>query len=252
MITIFDANAVLRTSLHNGFQFDPRSFYVKALTADHVHFWVWDGGRHNERRREIWPGYKIRNYDGQENIFKGLELYKELLVFSPAIQIAVPTYEADDVCYTLAKKFVAAGERVTIHTNDQDFHQIEGVTLKGVSLVDGVDRQYVTTYKALKGDSSDKIPGAPGFGPKSWEALAGHYGAAKRALAGRDYPALRALPLPPRVKSWLMDDENASQLCDFFQITTMIDVPEDLIAKHTLFGTPRPDLAEEIFARFSL
>src|SRR5260370_26075487 len=47
----------------------------------------------------------------------------------------------------------------------------------------GVDPKQVPDFIALRGDSSDKIPGAPGIGPKSAASLLRRYGSLEAALA---------------------------------------------------------------------
>jgi len=47
----------------------------------------------------------------------------------------------------------------------------------------GVDPGQVPDFIALRGDSSDKIPGAPGVGPKSAASLLRRYGSLEAALA---------------------------------------------------------------------
>ena len=47
----------------------------------------------------------------------------------------------------------------------------------------GVDPKQVPDFIALRGDSSDKIPGGPGIGPKTAASLLRRYGSLEAALA---------------------------------------------------------------------
>lgn len=257
MIEILDANAVFRQSLNrlDPAKFQPRIFYEKTCSSKVPQLWVWDGSRHNDRRRALFPGYKIRDYTGQENIFAGLDLYRELLLYSPAIQIEVPEWEADDVCAALARHYAGRGEPVTVHTIDFDFYQLLTdplITLRGVRPIEGVEPRHVSAYKALRGDASDKIPGIEGFGPKSWDALAGLHDEVDRALAERDADAIRALPFKPKIRLWLSLDENIDLIFTYYEITRLMSVPLDLIEKHSYPGTHNPVAAETVFQRFFL
>nr|MBX2861166.1 DNA polymerase I [Vampirovibrio sp.] len=90
-------------------------------------------------------------------------------------------YEADDVIGTLAKKAAREGYRVEILTGDQDaFQLVEDGKIQvlipprnprdGLKSYDseavfkkmGVYPEQVIDFKALKGDTSDNIPGIPG------------------------------------------------------------------------------------------
>jgi DNA polymerase-1 len=63
-----------------------------------------------------------------------------------------------------------------------------------------VDPAQVTDFIALRGDASDRIPGAPGVGPKSAANLLSRYGTLEAALAdGRFEPIADDLRLYRRV-----------------------------------------------------
>lgn len=256
MILIYDANAYLRQDLNRTdgvASLSPRFIYEAVNASPYPQVWVWDGPRNNERRRAIFPGYKIRDYTGQENIFAGLQIYRDLLSHSKAVQIEVPDYEADDVCATLARHYAGQGVPVVVHTNDFDFHQLTTnhlIRLKGVRPVEGVAPRHVSLYKALRGDSSDKIPGLPGFGIKSWEAFRDIYDLLNQAMSDRDVDTVLNQPWKPKQKAWLI--ENIDLIFDYYQITQMLDVPLDLIEEHTKVGVPDAASATQLLSRFML
>ena len=113
-------------------------------------------------------------------------------------------YEADDF---LAAAAVHAPGQVLIATSDRDAFQLasERVTIlqpvKGVSELArigpaevleryGVSPEQVTDFIALRGDSSDKIPGAPGVGPKTAATVLGEFGSLDAALAAGRFAAV--------------------------------------------------------------
>lgn len=260
MIQIYDANAHLRRDLNRNGVLDPvgmspRAIYQAALQSSIPQIWVWDGPRNNERRRVLFPGYKIRDYTGQENIFAGLQIYREVLAHSSAVQIEVPDWEADDVCATIAKRYASAGMPVTIFTNDFDYHQLRQwplITIRGVKSDEGVPPKFIPLYKALRGDNSDKIPGLPGYGPKAWESMRDIWPVLDEALRNKDAATFRAQPFTKKCALWLSSDENFALLCAYYQITHMLDVPLDEIDEHTKVGVPNPAAAEQLFAKFML
>jgi 5'-3' exonuclease len=152
-------------------------------------------------------------------------------------------YEADDF---LAAAAGAWPGPVVVATSDRDAFQLvsDRVTIlqpvKGVSELTrvgpaevreryGVEPEQVPDFIALRGDSSDKIPGAPGVGPKKAADVLRQYGTLEHALAeGRfsanaeDLRLYRRIatmdakaPLPtlgPTPPDWRRASEHATEL----------------------------------------
>jgi DNA polymerase-1 len=112
-------------------------------------------------------------------------------------------YEADDF---LAAAAAAWPGPVLVATSDRDAFQLvsDRVTIlqpvKGVSELArigpaevreryDVEPEQVPDFIALRGDSSDKIPGAPGIGPKTAANLLRRYGSLEAALAEGKFAA---------------------------------------------------------------
>ncbi|HWB23187.1 MAG TPA: 5'-3' exonuclease [Gaiellaceae bacterium] len=108
-----------------------------------------------------------------------------------------PGYEADDF---LAAAAAHSSGPVLVATSDRDAFQLvtERVTVlqpvKGVSELArigpdqvreryGVSPEQVPDFIALRGDSSDRIPGAPGVGPKTAATILNEFGSLEAALA---------------------------------------------------------------------
>ncbi|WP_435928408.1 DNA polymerase I [Dryocola sp. BD613] len=98
--------------------------------------------------------------------------------------LAVSGVEADDVIGTLALEAGKAGRPVLISTGDKDMAQLvtPDVTLintmtntilgpEEVCTKYGVPPELIIDFLALMGDSSDNIPGVPGVGEKTAQAL---------------------------------------------------------------------------------
>jgi DNA polymerase-1 len=104
--------------------------------------------------------------------------------------------EADDVIATLASRASGAGMEVVIVTGDKDLLQLVG---PGISVYDSLkDRTYgppeveerfgvpperVVEILGLMGDASDNIPGVPGIGEKTAQALIKEFGTIENVLA---------------------------------------------------------------------
>src|SRR4029079_5842105 len=111
-----------------------------------------------------------------------------------------PGYEADDFLAAAASQEEARGGETLVATSDRDAFQLvsERTTVlqpvKGVSELArigpaGVRDKYgcapeqVPDFIALRGDPSDKLPGARGVGPKTAASLLAEYGSLDEAVA---------------------------------------------------------------------
>jgi DNA polymerase-1 len=105
-------------------------------------------------------------------------------------------FEADDVIGTLAAKAAAAGHPVFVVSNDKDMMQLVNEQVKILNpakdnlVLDrekvmetlGVPPELVVDVMALRGDSIDNIPGAPGIGDKGSVELIQQFGSVEAAL----------------------------------------------------------------------
>ena len=105
-------------------------------------------------------------------------------------------FEADDVIGTLAAKAAKAGHPVLVVSNDKDMMQLvndrvkilnpvkDNLVLDREKVVEtlGVPPEKVIDVMALRGDSIDNIPGAPGIGDKGSVELIQQFGTVEAAL----------------------------------------------------------------------
>jgi len=105
-------------------------------------------------------------------------------------------YEADDVIGTLSCRLAEQGHHVYIVSSDKDMMQLVTPSVSilnpmkdnlildpsGVEAVLGVPPQKVIDVMALRGDSIDNIPGAPGIGDKGSIELIQQFGSVEAAL----------------------------------------------------------------------
>jgi DNA polymerase I len=109
-------------------------------------------------------------------------------------------FEADDVIGTLSCKLSALGHKVYVVSSDKDMMQLvndDVVILNptkdnlildraGVEQTLGVPPERVVDVMALRGDSIDNIPGAPGIGDKGSVELIQQFGSVEAALDRAD------------------------------------------------------------------
>src|SRR5690349_20858858 len=110
--------------------------------------------------------------------------------------LEAPGYEADDVIGTLAKKAAAQGRPVYVVSSDKDMLQLVNDRVlvlnppkdnlicdaAKVEEILGVPPARVIDVMALRGDSIDNIPGAPGIGDKGSVELIQRFGSVEAAL----------------------------------------------------------------------
>ncbi len=85
--------------------------------------------------------------------------------------------------------FQLAGERTTILRPVRGVSELERVGPDEVREIYGVDPSQVVDFIALRGDPSDKIPGAKGVGPKTAAIVLGEHGSLGAALAAGRFAA---------------------------------------------------------------
>ncbi len=156
-------------------------------------------------RHEIAADYKGTRSPMQEELRHQIPLIRQMLEDAGIPVFSQAGLEADDIIGTLAKRYGAAGKRVSILSGDRDLLQLvdENITLlipktkKGGTEVEvyheaemlekyGVSPAGFLQMKALMGDSSDNIPGVPGVGEKTASKLIASYGSLEGVLAHKE------------------------------------------------------------------
>ncbi|WP_226573703.1 DNA polymerase I [Mangrovibacter yixingensis] len=135
-------------------------------------------------RDELFENYKSHRPPMPDDLRVQIAPLHEMVRAMGLPLLVVPGVEADDVIGTLAKQANDAGQPVLISTGDKDMAQLvtPGVTLintmtntvlgpEEVQQKYGVPPELIIDFLALMGDSSDNIPGVPGVGEKTAQAL---------------------------------------------------------------------------------
>jgi DNA polymerase I len=168
-------------------------------------FVAWDTLGVDTYRSELWPPYQGgRVFDPE--IVEQLERLPDLCrSFALGVGKRAGS-EADDLMASAALAEVARGGRCLLLTTDRDAYQLvtERITVlsprRGTRELErvgptevvrhfGVLPEQVPDFKALSGDSSDKIPGIQGIGPKSAASLLLKHGNLEGVLAAWTRPA---------------------------------------------------------------
>ncbi|HIH4848688.1 TPA: DNA polymerase I [Morganella morganii] len=135
-------------------------------------------------RDELFEAYKSHRPPMPDDLREQIAPLHDMVVAMGMPLLSVSGVEADDVIGTLAKQAAAEGRAVLISTGDKDMAQLVtpditlintmNNTILGPEEVEtkyGVPPSLIIDYLALMGDSSDNIPGVPGVGEKTAQAL---------------------------------------------------------------------------------
>jgi DNA polymerase-1 len=144
-------------------------------------------------RFDAYPEYKAGRPSMPDDLRSQFPIVREIAAMMNMPVRELEGYEADDVIGTLAKRATAQGVDTMIVSGDLDGLQLVDdhvrllTTRMGVAatviydeakVMDryGLEPAQMLDYKALKGDTSDNIPGVPGVGEKTAISLLQQFG----------------------------------------------------------------------------
>lgn len=147
-----------------------------------------------------YAGYKANRTEMPSDLAQQLPYIRRAL---EAFRIPILSYEgfeADDVIGTLSCKLSELGHQVYVVSSDKDMMQLVNAHVSilnptkdnlvldpaGVEQTLGVPPERVIDVMALRGDSVDNIPGAPGIGDKGSVELIQQFGSVEAALDHAD------------------------------------------------------------------
>jgi DNA polymerase-1 len=162
----------------------------------------WDTLDAGTYRNELFEGYQGgRDFD--DELVDQLELLPQFVAACGFANAKQAGYEADDFLAAAVAKEERSGTAV-VATGDRDAWQLASprttilrplragemarIGPKEVRAEYGVDPDQVPDFIALRGDPSDKLPGARGVGPVGAASLLRKFGTLEKALAAGHFP----------------------------------------------------------------
>jgi DNA polymerase I len=167
----------------------------------------WDTLSEPTYRHDAFEGYQSgREFD--ESLLQQLDMLPELVRGLGFAAAKGPGYEADDFLAAAVRSEEKRGGRAVVATSDRDSFQLVSdhttviTPVRGVSELArigpaevreryGVEPAQVPDFIALRGDPSDRLPGAPGVGPKTAASLLTQYGSLDAVLEAGRFPKNR-------------------------------------------------------------
>jgi DNA polymerase I len=165
----------------------------------------WDSIGSPTYRNEAFEAYQSGR-EFEESLLEQLDLLPELVEALGFAAAKAPGYEADDFMAAAVASQARSGGRTLVATSDRDLFQLASARttilqpVRGVSEIArigpdevreryGVDPEQVPDFIALRGDPSDRLPGAAGIGPKKAADILREYGNLEGALAAGRFSA---------------------------------------------------------------
>ncbi|MHB8840385.1 MAG: DNA polymerase I [Candidatus Aquicultor sp.] len=154
-------------------------------------------------RHVSYDQYKAHRDPTPNELIGQFPIVKEVLSVLNIPVFEMDGFEADDILATLASEAEAEHDDVIVVTGDKDAFQLVDnhirvmTTKKGISDIVIYDREKVyekygvtpeqfADFLALKGDTSDNIPGVPGVGEKTAAKLIQQFGSVENLLEHLD------------------------------------------------------------------
>jgi DNA polymerase-1 len=147
-------------------------------------------------RDEAFADYKATRTETPPDLLEQIPWIRKILLAMRIPVLEYPNFEADDVIGTLARRGVQQNLDVAIISSDKDMLQLVNDRVCMINPMKddlcydaaetekymGVRPDQVADLLALKGDSVDNIPGAPGIGDKGARDLIARFGSVENAM----------------------------------------------------------------------
>ena len=213
-------------------------------------------------RHERLSSYKANREKQPDILYEQLALVREIVESLGMCVVDAKGFEADDVLATLASLVRDSAEEAIIVTGDRDSYQLvedphvrvlynkRGVSdyalydEKGIKERTGVSPKDYVAYAALRGDTSDNLPGVPGVGEKTAAKLINSYG-------GLDGVLQAAADQTPKLRQNLEESEALVRL-NSEMMELVRDVPLQLALDELRFKSPNVERASELFSSLEL
>jgi DNA polymerase-1 len=201
-----------------------------------------------------YKGYKANRAAMPEDLAQQVPYIRRALEAYRIPILELAGFEADDVIGTLARKAAAASHTVYVVSSDKDMMQLVNDSVcvlnppkdnlicdaAKVEEILGVPPERVVDIMALRGDSIDNIPGAPGIGEKGSVEIIKRFGTVEQALE-------RAAEVEKKTYRESLLNNRDIILFSKSMATIDTNVPVDLNIEAMRAGEPAMDALRELF-----
>jgi DNA polymerase I len=201
-----------------------------------------------------YKGYKANRAAMPEDLAQQLPYIRRALEAYRIPILELAGFEADDLIGTLARKAAAASHSVFVVSSDKDMMQLvnDKVLILNppkdnlicdaakVEEILGVPPERVVDVMALRGDSIDNIPGAPGIGDKGSVEIIKRFGTVEQALE-------RAAEVEKKTYRESLQNNREAILFSKSMATIDTNVPVELDVESMRAGEPALDALRDLF-----
>jgi DNA polymerase-1 len=201
-----------------------------------------------------YHGYKANRTEMPGDLVQQVPYIRRALEAYRIPILEYPGYEADDVIGTLARQAVASGYPVYVVSSDKDMLQLVNhkvhvlnppkdnliADAAKVEEILGVPPERVIDVMALRGDSVDNIPGAPGIGDKGSVDIIKRFGSVEAALD-------RAAEVEKKTYRESLQNNRDAILFSKRMVTIDCNVPVELDLASMKMGEPDIEALRAIF-----
>ncbi|MFE8046529.1 DNA polymerase I [Brenneria goodwinii] len=213
-------------------------------------------------RDELFESYKAHRPPMPDDLREQIEPLHRMVKAMGLPLLAVSGVEADDVIGTLALQAEKSGVPVLISTGDKDMAQLVTPNVTLINTMNntilgpqevcdkyGIPPELIIDFLALMGDSSDNIPGVPGVGEKTAQALLQGLGGLDTLYANLDKIADLSFRGAKTMAPKLEQHKEVAYLS--YQLATIkTDVELELTCEQLAVAEPDVDELHHLFSRY--
>ncbi|MCP1108247.1 DNA polymerase I [Serratia nevei] len=213
-------------------------------------------------RDELFAEYKSHRPPMPDDLRAQIEPLHSMVKAMGLPLLVTPGVEADDVIGTLALEAEKAGHAVLISTGDKDMAQLVTPNVTLINTMNntilgpqevcdkyGIPPALIIDFLALMGDSSDNIPGVPGVGEKTAQALLQGIGGLDALYGNLDSIATLSFRGAKTMAAKLEQNKDVAYL-SYKLATIKTDVELDLTCAELTVSEPDVDALQQLFKQY--
>ncbi|MEC5320679.1 DNA polymerase I [Brenneria populi subsp. brevivirga] len=213
-------------------------------------------------RDELFENYKAHRPPMPDDLREQIEPLHRMVKAMGLPLLAISGVEADDVIGTLALQAEKAGIPVLISTGDKDMAQLVTPNVTLINTMNntilgpqevcdkyGIPPELIIDFLALMGDASDNIPGVPGIGEKTAQALLQGVGGLDELYANLDKIAGLSFRGAKTMAPKLEQHKDIAYL-SYKLATIKTDVELELSCDRLTVNEPDVDELHRLFSRY--
>jgi DNA polymerase I len=213
-------------------------------------------------RDELFAEYKSHRPPMPDDLRAQIEPLHQMVKAMGLPLLVVSGVEADDVIGTLAQEAEKAGHAVLISTGDKDMAQLVTPNITLINTMNnailgpqevcekyGVPPKLIIDFLALMGDSSDNIPGVPGVGEKTAQALLQGLGGLDVLFGNLDKISTLTFRGAKTMSARLEQNKDIAYL-SYKLATIKTDVELDMTCEALKVLPPDDDQLHQLFSRY--